>query len=227
MTTTFDRNFFTQIGLDSGMLTMLGTVIHGFSEPGEYRCTVRSEDQAQATFYVSVDRNCAVAGVEIDLAKLANPAADSDACCADQDGSRFVVHPKGYAVFHVSGGPGGYAVSARKADEDPDVRAYDTRELQDGDIFSGILLRPGTYSVRNTLSDAQAQVTVAYPTTGDAPYQPPPPQEADVRAEIEPRRIELQPMQGLNFHVHAPARIVIELTEPDDGPGSRPGPATG
>jgi hypothetical protein len=219
MATTFDQNFFTQIDRDSGALTMLGTVVHSFGEPGEYRATVSGGDSG-ATFYISVDKSCAVGAVQIDLASLANPPADSasDGCKGD---SRFVVHPKGYAVFHVSGGSGGYWVTARKADEDPDVKPYDTRELQEGDFFSAILLRPGTYSIKNTLSDAEARVTVSYPTTGPRPFQPPDPRLIDVRAAFEPADIEVRPMQGLNFSVHMPARIVIELIEPDDGPGAQ------
>lgn len=218
MTATFDQNFFTQIGRDSGALTMLGTVVHSFGEPGEYRATVSGGDR-KATFYISVDKSCAVAAVEIDLARLANPPADSESDSSEGD-SRFVVHPKGYAVFHVSGGSGGYWVTARKADEDPDVKPYDTRELQHGDFFSAILLRPGTYSIKNTLSDTEATVTVSYPTTGPSRFQPPEPRVIDVRAAFEPADIEVRPMQGINFSVYMPTRIVIELIEPDDGPGA-------
>jgi hypothetical protein len=219
MSATLDRNFFTQIGLDSGALTMLGTVVHSFGEPGEYRAVVSGGNQ-QATFYISADRSCAVAGVEIDLASVANPSPGSNSC-AGQGAPHFVVHPKGYAVFHVSGGSGGYWVTARRADEDPDIKPYDTRELQDGDFFSAILLRPGTYSIKNMLSDARARVTVTYPVTGNAPYQPPEPRLIDVAATIEPDDVVVQPMQGLNFNVHRAARIVIELLEPDDGPGAK------
>ena len=45
MNMTFDRNLFTQIGLDSGSLTMLGAVIHSFRKPGEYRGSVRTEGE--------------------------------------------------------------------------------------------------------------------------------------------------------------------------------------
>lgn len=220
MTTTFDPNFFTQIGVDSGALTMLGVIVHSFREPGEYRGTVRRDDQTEATFYVSVDKSCAVSDVKIDLAKLTSPESDAAGCCRGVQGPQFIVHPKGYAVFHVSSGTGGYVVNVRRADEDPEVKAYDTRELQAGDIFSAILLRPGKYAIRNILAHAEAETTVAYPTVGKIAYRPPPPQVVECRDAIKPRRIKLQPMQGLNFHVHAPARIRIELLEPDDGPRS-------
>jgi hypothetical protein len=221
MATTFDRNVFTQIGLDSGALTSLGAIVHSFSEPGEYRGTVRTDDLPEAVFYVSVDKSCAVAQVNIDLAKLGDPEA-AEECAAGSGGPRFVVHPKGYAVFHVSSGAGGYSVNVRRAEENPELQAYDTRRaLERGDIFSTVLFRPGTYLLRNTLTRAEARVTVAYPTVGDAAYRPPPAAAADCGERIEPSQIELSPMQGLNLTVTAPARINIELLEADDGPRSR------
>ena len=223
VSTTFDPNFFNQVGLDSGALTMLGAIVHSVADPGEYRGTVRRDDDAQATFYVSVDKSCAVAEVRIDLAKLASGEHDQSSCCPGQGGPQFVVHPKGYAVFHVSGGAGGYSVNVRRAEEDRELKAYDTRQLQSGDVFSAILLRPGKYAIRNALSEADAEVTVAYPVVGPAAYKAPPPLDARCGDDIEPRRIELQPMQGLNFRVDAPARIQVELVEPDDGPRSAAG----
>lgn len=220
MLTTFDRFLFTQIGLDSASLTMLGTVVHGFREAGEYRGTVRVSDRPEATFYVSVDKSCAVAQANIDLAKL-TAGNDTDAgCCDKRAGPRFVVHPKGYAVFHVGSGPGGYSVNVRRADEDPKLKAYDSRELQPGDIYSAVLIRPGTYSVTNTLSKAQGEFTVAYPVVGKTAFRPPPPVNIECGQGFDPRAVQLQPSQGINVHVKVPARIKIELTRPDDGPGS-------
>lgn len=243
MATTMDRNFFTQVGLDSGSLTMLGCVLHTFGEPGEYRCsvlratvsgetvsgeTVSGEGTTEAVFYVSSDPNCAVAGVNIDLATLAGtaPAAAGAGCgCgsgqggqSSGDGQHFVVHPRGYAVFRVSGGAGGYSVYARRAVEDREVQGYYSSSLVTGDIFSAVLMRPGRYSVRNVLGEARGEVTVAYPGTGTTAYRPPAPEIVEVRDRFDPARVALRPMQGLNFNVHTDARIVIELEEPDDGP---------
>ena len=81
MNNLLDRNLFTQIGLDSGSVTMLGSVVHRLGEPVEYRGNVRSGDRLQATFYISVDPNCAVAELLIDLAKLTAPPSAQDDCC--------------------------------------------------------------------------------------------------------------------------------------------------
>ena len=50
MNVTFDPHLFTQIGLDSGSLTMLGTVVHSFAQPGEYRCVVHEGPDVKASF---------------------------------------------------------------------------------------------------------------------------------------------------------------------------------
>jgi hypothetical protein len=214
-----DRHLYTQIGLDSAALTRLGVLVHGFGEPGEYRGTARRGDLPEATFQVSVDPSCAVAQVRIDLATLAD---EEDGCGGTP---RFVVHPRGFAVFHVSEGSGGYWVNVRRADEDTSVKAYDSRRLEQGDIFSAVLLRPGRYSIENTLSKARGEVTVAYPTMGKAAYRPPAPLEAECGDTIKPKAIRLKPVQGINIHATAPARIKIALVEPDDGPRSRPSPS--
>lgn len=218
-----EQYFFTQIGLDSSALTMLGTVVHSFSEPGEYRGTVHAGDGPEATFYVSVDRDCAVAQVNIDLATLVDPelgGADADRGCSKPERERFVVHPKGYAVFHVSRGRGGYWVNVRPNDESPDVTAYDTRTLVPGDIFAGTIQRPGLYELKNLLTNARADVRVAYPTVGKTAYRPPPAIHLDVGETIDSAYTELAPLQGLALHVTCPAHITLELVEPDDGPGT-------
>jgi hypothetical protein len=157
--------------------------------------------------------------VDIDLAALAG-GSPTKGCCGNHDdtGHRFVVHPRGHLVFRVGGGPGGQHVNLRRNDEDPDRRAYDTRELQPGDRFSGMLLRPGTYLLRNEVSGAQARVRVAYPRPEERRYDPPPPFEARCGDRIEPEEIRLEPLQGLNLEVTARARVRIELVDPDDGP---------
>jgi hypothetical protein len=211
---------FTQIGLDSGSLTMLGSVIHSFGEPGEYRGSVHGEGE-QVVFYVTVDKNSPVAQVNIDLATLARPTDPAKECCEEEGTrNRFSVNPKGYALFHVSQGPGGFYVHVRKAEENRGEKIFDSRSLGEGDIFSAVLLRPGTYSVANTLTDARAEVVISYPQVGKTPYRPPGPVRVQVtKGAFEPRSIRLSPAQALLFDCHTEARIRIELEKPDDGPG--------
>jgi hypothetical protein len=226
MRTTFDQNLFTQIGLDSGSLTMLASVVHTFPEPGEYRGAVHLGEKVESVFYIKADKNSPVAQVNIDLGSLtASPTtAPSADCCCDEGnkktGSAFVVNPKGYAVFHVSSGAGGCYVHVRKADEDPKQKIFDSRKLEEGDIYSAVILRPGCYSVTNTLTRVAAgELIVHYPSVGKTGYRPPPAVRIEVGENgFQPNRIEVYPGQGLSFHFKQPSRIKIELVKPDDGP---------
>ena len=220
MDLTFDQNLFTQVGLDSGLLTILGSVIHSFREPGEYRGSVHKADGGQAVFYVTVDKNSPAAHVNIDLASLREySAATEKDCCDEGKENRFSVNPKGYVVFHVSGGSGGFSVHVRRSEEDPKEPVFNSQELGEGDIFSGVIIRPGTYTLANPLSKGKGEIVVSYPEIGKTAYRPQEPARVQVGPRgFDPARIELKPSQGLIFDVKSPARIVIELLKADDGP---------
>jgi hypothetical protein len=83
-----------------------------------------------------------------------------------------------------------------------------------------MILRPGTYSVRNVLGRAQAEVVVSYPPKpGKTPGRPPAPVRVRATAdEFGPNRIRLMPSQGLLFECKNTCRIKIELEKADDGP---------
>ena len=203
---------------------MLASVVHTFPEAGEYRGTVHYGEEIESVFYIKADKNSPVAQVNVDLAGLTAPAAQGTGCCCPETKdakNQFVLHPKGYAVFHVTGGAGGYYVHLRKADEDPKQKIFDSRKLEEGDIYSAVILRPGRYSVTNALSRAAAgELTVHYPSIGKIAYRPPPPVRVDVGGEgFEPKKIEAHPGQGILFQFKQPSRIKIELVKPDDGPG--------
>jgi hypothetical protein len=221
MNFNFDQNLFTQFGLDSGSLTMLGSVIHSFQEPGEYRGSVHKAGGGQAVFYISVDKNSSAAHVNIDLASLReNSDAAQKECCDGSKENHFTVNPRGYVVFHVSAGSGGFSVHVRRAEEDPHEKVFNSQTLGEGDIFSVAIIRPGTYSVVNRFAKAKAELVVSYPEIGKTAYRPPAPVRVQVGPrDFEPAHIKLKPGQGLVFDVKASARIVIELVKADDGPG--------
>ena len=215
-----DRNYFEQIGLDSGALTLLGVIVHSLKEPGEYRGTVRRDKLPEASFYISADSNSPVAQVTIDLASLSpGPEDEKTDCCKEEDKNRFVVNPKGYALFRVSRGSGGYNVHIRRAAEDPKTAVYDSSQLEDGDVFSAIIVRPGRYSFKNLVTRGEGEIVVSYPVIGKTAYRPPAPVSVEcIREGFKPARVELQPGQGLNCQIRVPSRIKIELVKPDDGP---------
>ena len=215
-----DPNLFAQSGLDSGALTILGAVVHRPGEPGEYRGTVRRGKDIERVFYLSVDPDSPVAAADIDLARLADPRARGDAgcCCPTADETRFSVNPRGYALFRVSGGKGGYSVNLRRADPREDTPVFNSTLLDDGQIFSARILRPGRYRVANTHGHARAALTVARPPAPFSGYRPPEPLRVTVtEAGFEPQRIDLHPAQGLIFECRTPSRIVIALERADEG----------
>ncbi len=228
--TTLDPNLYTQIGLDSGSLTMLGTIVHQLGEPGEYRGALHYGPDVKGVFTITADSNSPVAQATLDLASVeksqSGTAAETekDDCCGDgskeSGGKRYTVNPRGYILFHVASGAGGYYVHLRKIDADVKDKGYDTRTLNNGDVFTAMILRPGTYSVVNALTKARAEAVVHYPRVGEKPYVPP----APVRIECNAKgfeyqgRIELGVGQGLVFQARVPSRIEIRLEKPDDGP---------
>jgi hypothetical protein len=230
MNMTFDQNLFTQVNLDSGSLTMLGSVIHSFPEPGEYRGSVHKAKGEQAVFYITVDKDSSVAQANIDLASLREySSATQGDCCGDSQENRFTVNPKGYVVFHVSSGTGGFSVHVRRAQEDPKEKVFNSEVLGAGDFFTASILRPGTYSVVNRQGKVRAELVVSYPVVGKTAYRPPAPVHVPVGPNgFEPARLELKPGQGVVFDIKAKSRILIELQKPDDGPGNnRTAPSRG
>jgi hypothetical protein len=238
---TIDPNLFNQIGLDSGSLTMLGSIVHSLGEPGQYRVALHHGETTEGVCFIAADKNSPAAQVTLDLASFAAPvavlgaqAARPDGCCCGDGGKgsggqQFTVNPKGYVLFRVSGGSGGYYVNVRRIDADQNDRGYDSRVLGVGDLFTAIILRPGTYSMSNTLTKASGQIVVPYPKIGDKPYVPPPPVRVSCGPKsLDPATVEAQPGQAVIFEAKAASRIVVKLEKPNDGPGgsqksARPG----
>jgi hypothetical protein len=216
-----NHHLFTQTSVDSGALTMLGTVIHRFREPGEYLGMAERGSEARS-FHVRVDAQSPAMQVNVDLASLGPVAPDTPSCgCKHGEAGphpTFVVNPAGYVVFHVSGGAGGYRVRVGRL-EQPKAVLFDSARLDGDDLFAVTLIRPGTYSVRNTITKARGEIVVAYPKAGKRPYQPPAPVEIECTEKtLRPSKIKLEAAQGQVYRFGTPSRIAIELLEPDDGP---------
>lgn len=234
---SINYQLFTQTSLDSGALTMLGTVIHNFSESGKYLGDVLLGKRTVGKFYLTVDKECPAMQVNIDLSMLHQPASKHRKIME----KRFVVNPKGYAVFHVSRGAGGYAVCVGRIGEKHESGMFDSRELKKDDLFAVTLIRPGTYSVTNVNTKAKSEIVVAYPKIEKIrePYCPPEPvsiectkkafepgkimekaleQNKSTKKAFKRGRIEIKPAQGQVYRLKSPSRIKIRLVRPDNGP---------
>lgn len=229
-----DPQIFKQVSFDSGSVTMLASVVHGFSEPGIYLGAVRRGNGIVGRFSIEVkDTETSLqtpsqlgkrtaflsatdAQASVDLKLLDVPA---DRHLENEVYKRYPIPKDGYAVFYVPSSPGGYSVELRKIRENSKpVIDFNSRILRKGDIFTAVVLRPGRYSVKNTQNKAEGKLTVAYPEKGKVPKEP---QAVSIECakQFTPNSIEIQPTQGLVFHVNAPSRIKIKLIEPSDKPG--------
>ena len=228
MKAIINRHMFTEGNVDSGSITMRTTVVHKFSEPGEYlgnvmkgkavvgqfRIVVGKKQEATAAANAKSAEMSPSAGstqAHIDLQQMEAPAARSGQAPV---ANRFVVGADGYAVFKASAGAGGYAVEVFKAAE-KGAKVFDSRELKGDDLLYVLVLRPGTYSVTNALTNARAELVVAYPEKG-MPRNLEPIRVESGASSISPQRLDVKPMQGIVFSFKAPSRIKIDLVKPED-----------
>ncbi|MEW6605191.1 MAG: hypothetical protein AB1351_10970 [Thermoproteota archaeon] len=212
-----NRELFSQVNADSGSLTMLSTIVHRFSEPGEYEGVVtKGAGLMTRRFTVSVTGESSTAQV----AARAQPPTQPGQVRIDLKDTmddRFVLNAGGYAVFYISGGIGGYVVQvSRRGKDNSQIIAFDSRELKDADMLSVTVIRPGTYSVTNALNNARAELIVNYPEPGKIQRNPAPVKVECTANQIVPDRIRIDPGQGLVFTFKASSRIRIDLVRPED-----------
>jgi hypothetical protein len=210
---------------DSGAPSQGAAVVHRFGSPGEYRVTFLAGEASLAQTLLAVthqtpSKAAAPGHVTLDLTKVAYPPTLG---AATSQREHVVVSPDGYVSFTNSGKPTPFAVVVHPMGEKSP--AFDTRRLGPGDLFAVTLIRPGEYRVRNELEKAEGRIRVAYPVVGDRPYRPPEPLSVECGGQgFRPAQIDVKPAQGLIFQVQTVARIRIDLTHPDDGPGEEPAP---
>ena len=210
MKAMINRHMFAEGNVDSGSMTMMSTIVHKFSEPGEYKGNVIKGRNVVGHFTIIVGKK-ETPGLptqaQIDLRQVEAPSARPDGALAN----RFSVGADGYGVFRVAAGAGRYAVEVYKGGS----KVFDSCELQGDDLYYVMVLRPGTYSVTNAVTNARGELTVAYPEKGMARNAEP------VRIECSkggfvPERIGVKPMQGMVFSCKVPTRIKIDLVRPED-----------
>ena len=152
--------------------------------------------------------------VNIDLKSLDRPVANQ---IDSLSSNCFQVRTGGYAVFHVSGGAGGYSVELLKTGEQK-TKVFDSKKLDENDNFIATVLRPGTYSITNIDNKTRAELVVAYPEIGKIPKQPQAVKVECTAKAITPGKIKINPTEPLLFSFKTSARIKIELTKPEDRP---------
>lgn len=228
MNNIIDLQILTQVHFDSGSLSGLGSVVHRLDQVGEHQLTVLQGEKAIQTMPIRVRQLAAgvEAGAEaarrtelhVNLGDIVGPVGRLAPRPPEQP---LEVGAKGYALFHAPPNSAGFAVQLRAPGAEDKPATFDSRRLGSADAYATVLLRPGRYSITNSATGAKGEVKVSYPVIGEEPYRPPDPFEVQVTGRgFQPASIQLKPAQGLIFRIgDTQARIVIDLVEPDDGPG--------
>lgn len=214
MSTQLNKHLFSATRTASNDLTVLGTLVHRFPDDGDYLVSVSQNGEPVGERLVVVDEEYHSRQATIDLAAVDSAIDQEDRDCGCEGESFHCIRPDGHVTFHVSSGPGGYDVVVDPLAE-RDVREFEGNELTEYDHFAATLLRPGTYTMRNTLAETEGEITVAYPD----PDRDRPSEAARVTASddgFEPESVDVVPAQGVVFEMDDPARIVVELDEPHE-----------
>lgn len=206
---------FQQIGVDSGALGLLSASVHRFDRPGTYAGTAYVDDTARGEYDVVVDESGPPA-VQVDLSSVGpRSRRQGDPCCDDGPARpTYHVGVGGHVSFCVTSGTERWATVV--GDPREKSAEFDSRRLDEGDMFAASVLRPGRYSVRNTYGEGRTELVVPAARPGKEPYRPADPVRTRMAETAGRKSLRLGQAQGLVFTAAAPTRIVIELDEPFD-----------
>jgi hypothetical protein len=202
----------TVTDFDSGALAGTASVLHPLREAGEWQLTVfREESSPLATTLIRVRKDGTAPLAAIDLSALERDGTAPPVTTGP-------IRTGGYLQLNASRLPGGYFATLSHPSYD---RSWDSRVLVPDDLFVCLPLRPGLYSLANSLATSQGTLTVCYPdprTRKDArPYRDEP-VRVRVSKRFTPSALVLNAGQGLVFEIQARARVTLNLQAPDDGP---------
>ncbi|CAG0993334.1 hypothetical protein ANRL2_03373 [Anaerolineae bacterium] len=206
----------SQVSFDSAALTMKAVLAHPLRQAGTYHGIVMLGERFLAGFVVEVTEAAEAVQVNVDLAELHQLGRGT---APNEVVKRYEIKVGGWVVCHVSHGEGGYYATLRKVSQ---RTIWDSHQLESGDIFSMIPLRPGIYSLSNLANPNHAAVplVVEYPDprANERRRSRPLPIYAVCRdSGFEPSEIHLRPGQGMVLTIETRAHIHLTLQRPDDG----------
>jgi hypothetical protein len=210
------RHLLGKQNLDSGMLGMLSCIVHRFPDPGKYHGKIFREQGVDSNFNLTVGEQYPATQVNIDMVYLAALQnryydASSPPNIHQQHGINLTLNPNGFVIFYVSSGTGRYSIEVSKQVTRNSVIAFDSHKLSEGDMFITIIIKPGTYSVTNTINRTSAIMVVSNPISRNAQYRPAEPISIDCTDDaLVPNLINLEPMQGQIYRIKTKARIKIQ-----------------
>ena len=214
-----NRTALERANADSGAFQALETYGHRFTQAGRFRIDVRRGDVVVARHSLEVveDRSAAPQ-VIVDVGRAARSTRD-DCGCADL-GSSERLAAGGVALWWTSANEQKMSVAGVRIEVGGEREGFDSRELQEGDFFSRVFLKPGTYRLVNQLGRAQGRITVTNPRRAGGPERNPGVAQSAVRVlcrerGFDPAEIEVERGQGVVWFVVEPARYRI-VVEPDE-----------
>lgn len=213
-TPVLNRALFSKRTLESGALSVLGTIFHRFEAAGIYEVTIRVERGASQRVQVNVVNSGAPNQINLDVTTL---GGDSDCQCEENEARS--LNAGGVMGFYTSKGGSPFTVTIEQiAERERKLVLDSTQGIPSGDLFSVTLIRPGTYRVTNALNKSAMTVSVNLPK-GEK-YLVSQTKSVEVVAEgFKSRGETLFPGQTLVFQCHVPAQLRVELLdEPAEPP---------
>jgi hypothetical protein len=227
-----NRAVFAQRPYDSGALTVLTTLLHRFTEPGDYDVAVRSPGQRDRRLRLRVVTDSAPAQINIDLAALGQSAGEPGCCPGEAD---YKLQTNGVVGFYASQGVAAYSVQVKRSDMREKKLILDSAsQIPAGDLFAVTLVRPGAYKVADTLGGKHEAVIQVVAPPVPKPESGPRPPELSSRARLRYRpdqpttvtfdkngfsskEVKIYSGQTAVFFCQAPARLRVELAKGVDG----------
>lgn len=211
---------FTQTSFASDKLSVLAAIAHPVFDEGEYMGIVYQQKKQLGTFHLSVDDKVVKTQADLDLALFVSFRQKEGERLTEPD---FMLRPKGYLMLHVSEGRGDFHVVLNKLGRTRPQRVFDSRSMQEEDLFVVTFLRPGQYEARDENAKRGATIMVKRPKAEKSRYIPAEPARIVVSEKgFAPARIEIGAAQAVIFSIESPkSSIAVDLKKPDDGPKPR------
>jgi hypothetical protein len=223
---TLNRVLFAGQPLDSGALAPLSTLLHRFTEAGDYEMFIRRDGYITHRSPVRVvgelpeasgkpdgdmramkSREGAPYQANIDLATYGQIY---DECAPDK---ALTLANGGILGFYVGGGSSRYTVALTRIGAEKVTVLDSAAGVPEGDFFAVTFVRPGVYSVANRLGEGRAKVEVRLPT--EKGYRPNDGVHVHVSREgFDPAGVSLLSGQSVLFQCRTPAQFTVELVEP-------------
>lgn len=203
-----------QTNSDSGSLNLLGRIAHPVGKPGVYLGTLFQGDSLVTHFHVVADASNVLPQTNIDLASLV-PGAPGGCpnCPPGSTQAQFSVNPKGYLIFYVSHGTGGFAVTLTDT-ANPANPVFDSRNLQAGDYYVVNVVGAGQYKVTNSVTQQAHDLEVKAPVSiPGVQFKPLAPLRIQVNAQgFDQAKVQVMALQPKVYLIQSPTRIKIDLT---------------